>query len=70
MSGTPYIDGDTLDECREAMRQGHSLESLAGKLQCSPEHLARLLGSPALRPIPVDDSCDLWADEEKLESVL
>lgn len=68
MSGTPYIDADTLDQCREAMRQGKSLESLAGKLRCSPEHLSRLLGLPTLRPVPKDD-CDLWA-ADALEAVL
>lgn len=61
------IESRIWDELRV---EGKSIESLAGKLQCSPEHLERLLGSPAQRPIPVDDDVNLWADEEKLESVL
>lgn len=65
-----YIDGATLDEAREALRQGQSLESLAGKLNCSPEPLARLLGLPALQPVPQDQDCDLWAADERLASVL
>ena len=43
---TPYIDGTTLDECREALRQGKQLDELAGKLRCDVAHLARLLGLP------------------------
>ena len=44
MSGTPYIDGDTLNEAREAIRRGASLESVAGRLKTTPEPLAQLLG--------------------------
>ena len=42
----PYIDGSTLDQCREALRQGKQLDELAGKLRCDVAHLARLLGLP------------------------
>ena len=45
----PYIDGTTLDECREALRQGKQLDELAGKLRCDVAHLARLLGLPTLK---------------------
>ena len=55
----PYIDGSTLDECREALRQGKQLDELAGKLHCDPDHLARMLGLPALKPVPTDEP-DLW----------
>jgi len=65
----PYLPQDTIDEASEALRHGQSIESLAGKLNCSPEHLARLLGLPALRPVPKDDDCDLWA-AEALHAVL
>ena len=65
-----YIDGDTLDQCREALRQGRTLDSLAGQLRCSPEHLAKLLGiSTAPKPIPTTDEFDLFA-VDRLEGVL
>lgn len=66
-----YIDQDTLDQCREAMRQGVTLETLAGKLQCSPEHLANLLGLPQWKQIPqqASDEFDLFATD-RLDSVL
>jgi hypothetical protein len=70
MSGTPYIDGATLDEAREAIRQGKKLEALAGILKCTPEHLARLLGiSTAPKRIPATDEFDLFA-ADRLEGVL
>ena len=64
-----YIDGNTLDECREALRQGITLETLAGKLGCTPEHLARLLD---LKPEPsasaVEPPADyLWAADRAKE---
>lgn len=62
MSGTPYIDGSTLDEAREAHRQGVPLNVLAGRLQCDEDHLRRLLRLPQWKPEPiVSDACDLWA---------
>jgi hypothetical protein len=65
-----YIDGDTLDQCREALRQGRTLDSLAGQLRCSPEHLAKLLGiSTAPKPIPAADEFDLFACD-RLDAVL
>jgi AraC-like DNA-binding protein len=71
MSGQPYIDGSTLDECREAIRQGVTLESLASRLRCSSEHLSRLLGIAQAKPVRADKEtgCDLWA-ADKLEGVL
>lgn len=45
----PYIDASTLDQCREALRQGKQLDELAGKLRCDVAHLARLLGLPIER---------------------
>jgi hypothetical protein len=65
-----YFDGATLDEAREAIRQGCTVQSIAGKLGCSPEHLARLLGiAAAPKPVPENDEFDLWA-VERLQEVL
>lgn len=71
MSGTPYIDASTLDEAREALRQGKKLEALAGILRCSPEHLATLLNlqSKPSANMVAEPSVDLWA-VEKLEGQL
>lgn len=61
----PYIAQDVLDQCREALRQGRTLEFLAGQLRCEPEHLANMLGEPQWKAEPVttqaDDGFDLWA---------
>lgn len=70
MSGQPYIDGATLDEAAEAIRQGKKLEALAGILKCSSEHLARLLNLPAASSNMVaEPTTDLWS-VEKLEGQL
>jgi hypothetical protein len=72
MSGTPCIDGPTLDEAREAHRQGVPLATLAGKLRCDTDHLTRLLGLPQWRQVPADvpDGCvDLWR-ADRLDAVL
>ncbi len=71
MSGQPYIDQSTLDEAREAHRQGVPLSVLAGKLHCSPEHLASLLGLPQWKQVPAADDAavDLWASD-RLDAVL
>ena len=66
----PYLDGDVLDECREAHRQGKTLDFVAGRLHCSQSHLASLLGLPALQPVPTDDQdqdFDLWAFDDSKE---
>ena len=48
-----YLDQNTVDECRDALRQGCELNELAGKLRIEPQELARILG---LRiSTPVDD---------------
>lgn len=65
----PYIAQDVLDQCREALRQGKTLEYLAGRVGCDPAHLARQLGVPAAKPIPVADEPDLWS-VDRLESQL
>ncbi len=58
----PYIAQDVLDQAAEALRQGKTLECVASRLQCSPEHLSRLLGLPALQPAAADQDpgIDLW----------
>ena len=67
----PYIDASTLDECKEAIRNGRKLEFLAGQLRCEPEHLANLLGLPAWRAVPttLTDEFDLFATD-KLDAQL
>lgn len=49
MSGTPYLDGDTLEEARNAHRQGITLAAVASQLQCDEWYLANLLGLPQRR---------------------
>lgn len=68
----PYIDGQTLDEAREAHRQGVSLAALAEKLHCNASHLVWLLGLPRAQHVPQADAdveCDLWA-VDRLEAQL
>ena len=73
MSGQPYIDGSTLDEAREAIRQGVTLEKLAGQLRVETATLANLLGLPQWKAIPSSDTdaaeFDLFA-AERLDGVL
>ena len=68
MSGTPYLDADTLDQCHQALRDGKSLDDLAGRLHFDTEYLGRLLQLPALRPGMTDEP-DLWRVDE-LDGVL
>ena len=57
----PYIDGSTLDQCSEALRQGKQLDELAGKLRCSVDHLRLVLGLPTLNLATSENTdCDLW----------
>ena len=67
MSSTQHIDGNTLEEARNAHRQGISLAALASQLQCDESHLANLLGLPQWRQMPVQDPdsepMDLWRAE-------
>lgn len=57
-----YLDGDTADQCMELLRQGVSLDHIAGRLGCSADELCRLLGLPSWTPEPTADAdCDLWA---------
>ena len=61
-----YIDADTLDQCFEAIRQGATVEALAGQLGCNPEHLARLLDLPQWKQaVPAADATfGLWRSDE------
>ena len=66
----PYIAQDVLDQCREALRQGKTLETLAGILRCEADHLARLLGLPASPPAGAGNTeFDLWSID-RLNEVL
>jgi hypothetical protein len=64
---TAYIDGSTVDECRDLLQRGERLEVLAVRLRVSPDDLARLLGlhhQPRGRAAAAgDDDVDLWAGE-------
>jgi len=69
----PYIAQDVLDQCDQAIRDGRSLEYLAGQLRCTPEHLGQLLGMPSLQPVPTDDQdqdFDLFEGAERLGAQL
>ena len=60
----PYIPADIVDECREARRQGTTLESLASRLGIDAEALGTLLGEPAWKNVPAEPAAgefDLWA---------
>ena len=68
MSGT-YIDGDTLPQCHEALRDGRTLDDLAGRLHIDTEYLGRLLQLPTTPAVSNDDDGDLWRTDE-LDAVL
>jgi len=72
MSGTNYLDGDTLAQCREAIRQGSRIIDLAARLGVNPSHLARMLGMPVIQPVPAaaDQDGDLFEGSERLQEVL
>ena len=57
-----YLDSDTLDECHQALRDGRTLDDLAGRLHFDTELLGRLLQLPQVK---LADHCnaefDLWA---------
>ena len=71
MSGANYLDSDTLDQCREAIRQGSRIIDLAARLRCTPEHLGQLLGMSVIQPVPADpdQDGDLFACD-RLDGVL
>ena len=62
-----YIDQDTVDQCLQALRDGRTLEDLAGRLHVDCEYLGRLLQLPTCGPVTPTDpdaSVDLWAADE------
>ena len=63
MSGVTYLDADTLDLCHQALRDGRSLDDLAGRLHIADtELLGRLLQLPAAQPADHRNAeFDLWA---------
>lgn len=67
-----YLDGDTRDMCLTAIREGRSLDDLAGSLHLDTELLGRLLQLPA-ETTPVDAAAQpadyLWA-VDRLQDVL
>lgn len=70
MSGVNYLDQDTLDHCQQALRDGRTLEDIAGRLHIAPEQLARLLQLPVSQPAAQQDDDDyLWA-ADRLGGVL
>ena len=54
-----YLDGSTRDECREAIRQGRTLDDLAGRLHVDTEYLGRLLQLPTVNMV-VQPADYLW----------
>ena len=71
MSGQPYIDGDTIAQCRDAIRfGGRTLEKQAALLHLDCELLGRLLQLPA-QPVTSASQQDayLWS-VDRLDGVL
>ena len=67
MSGVNYLDGDTIALSHQFLRDGGTLDDLAGKLHIDDtEYLGRLLQLPAKRePVATaDDEFDLWRSDE------
>lgn len=57
-----YLDSDTIAQCHQALRDGRTLEDLAGRLHMDTELLGRLLQLPTTKPVePVADGFDLWS---------
>ena len=62
MSGA-YLDGDTIAQCHQALRDGRTLDDLAGRLHIDTEYLGRLLQLPTVKPANmVEQPADyLWS---------
>lgn len=70
MSGVNYLDGDTERLARQAIRDGKTLEYVAGYLHMDTELLGRLLQLPTAKPAEVAaGEFDLWA-VDRLNEVL
>jgi hypothetical protein len=62
-----YLDGSTVDECRDLLQRGARLEVLASRLRISPDDLKRLLRlhqQPRSRAAADSGEVDLWASAE------
>lgn len=72
MSIPQYLDGDTLDHCQQALRDGRTLDHLAGLLHMDCEYLGRLLGLPtSSQPAQQqDDAADFLWRADALDGVL
>jgi len=71
MSGA-YLDADTISQCHQALRDGRTLDDLAGRLHFQDtELLGRLLQLPTTKPAApnnaADTSFDLWAADRLAE---
>ena len=55
-----YLDSDTLDQCHQALRDGRTLDDLAGRLHFDTELLGRLLQLPQVK-LAEQPADYLWA---------
>lgn len=70
MSAT-YIDGDTIQDARNAHGMGVPLQKIAGHLGVSEPELRQALGIPLPAPQPVNDAgMDLFAAVDRLDAIL
>ena len=46
----PYLDGDTIALCHQAMPDGGTLEDIAGRLHFDTQLFGRLLQLPTVKP--------------------
>ena len=62
MSGVNYLDGDTERQVRQALRDGKTLEYVAGYLHMDTELLGRLLQLPTVKTVEAGNTeFDLWS---------
>lgn len=64
-----YLDGSTVEQCRDLLARGERLEVLAVRLRVSPDDLARLLGlhhQPRGRAAADSGEVDLWASADSV----
>ena len=64
-----YIDGDTIREATEFLRNGGDEERAAAYLGCKPEDVPTLLDLPKPKPVrgDVETGVDLWAVDRAKE---
>ena len=65
-----YLDGSTVEQCRDLLARGERLEVLAVRLRVSVDDLARLLGlhqqQPRGRAAGDCGEVDLWASADSV----